>query len=50
MLGGKILERFLDEAPACVMVRATLENLFAPAALDELFAQHPPNMSPPRGC
>lgn len=39
MLGGEILERFIEEAPVCVMVRATLENLFAPEALDELFAQ-----------
>lgn len=40
MLGGEILERFIDEAPVCVMVRATLENMFAPEALDELFDQH----------
>lgn len=39
MLNGEILERFIDDAPVCVMVRAILENLFAPQALDELFAQ-----------
>lgn len=39
MWGGEILERFIDEAPVCVMVRAALENMFAPEALDELFAQ-----------
>lgn len=40
MLGGEVLDRFIDEAPVCVMVRATLENVFAPEALDELFDQH----------
>ncbi len=39
MFGGEILERFIDDAPVCVMVRATLENLFAPDALDDLFAR-----------
>lgn len=39
MLDGEILERFIDEAPVCVMVRATLQNVFAPDALDELFVQ-----------
>jgi len=34
-----VLRRFLDEAPVCVAVRATLERLLAPAWLDELFGR-----------
>ena len=32
-----IFERFVQESPIAVMVRATLENAFAPPALDRLF-------------
>lgn len=39
MLGGEILERFVDEAPVCVMLRAALENCFAPEKLDAIFEQ-----------
>lgn len=39
MVGHTILDRFVEEAPICVMVRATLENVFAPAKLDELFSR-----------
>jgi hypothetical protein len=38
MLLGEVFERFLQQAPVCVMVRATLEQIFAPAQLDALFA------------
>jgi len=33
----RIFERFVQESPAAVMVRATLENAFAASALDHLF-------------
>jgi hypothetical protein len=32
-----VLERFVQQAPVCVMARATLEHVFAPAKLDALF-------------
>ena len=34
-----VLRRFMDEAPVCVAVRATLERLLSPAWLDELFGR-----------
>jgi IS4 transposase len=34
-----IFERFVQESPIAVMVRATLENAFAAPALDQLFAE-----------
>ena len=40
MVGGEVFERFLQEAPACVMVRATLENMFSAAAINDLFRVH----------
>ena len=39
MLGSKVFRRFLKESPICVTVRATLENVFAPAKIDAVFAQ-----------
>jgi IS4 transposase len=39
MLANSVFQRFLDEAPICVMVRATLEKVFAPERLDALFHQ-----------
>jgi hypothetical protein len=36
---AEIFQRFVQESPVAVMVRATLENAFAASALDELFAQ-----------
>ena len=36
---AEIFQRFVQESPVAVMVRATLENAFAAPALDELFAQ-----------
>ena len=39
MLANAVFQRFLDEAPICVMVRATLEKVFAPQRLDALFHQ-----------
>ncbi|QDU36977.1 Transposase DDE domain protein [Maioricimonas rarisocia] len=40
MLGSDVLDRFVDEAPVCVMVRACLENILAPQRLDQLFREH----------
>jgi IS4 transposase len=40
MPAGEVFERFLQEAPICVMVRATLEGMFAPEAVDRLFREH----------
>lgn len=39
MIFGKILERFVKESPACVMVRATLENAVPLSVLDEIFEE-----------
>ena len=36
MLLGEVFERFLQQSPVCVMVRASLEQVFAPAQLDAL--------------
>jgi len=36
---AEIFQRFVQESPVAVMVRATVENAFAAPALDELFAQ-----------
>ena len=38
-MGATIFERFVQESPIAVMVRATLENAFAAPALDQLFAE-----------
>jgi IS4 transposase len=35
----KVLRRFMEEAPVCVAVRATLQRLMAPQWLDELFCR-----------
>jgi|WetSurMetagenome_2_1015567.scaffolds.fasta_scaffold159972_1 IS4 transposase len=37
MVMAVIFERFVTSAPACVMHRALMENIFAPAKLDALF-------------
>jgi hypothetical protein len=37
MLFNELFEQFVRSSPACVMQRATMENVFAPAALDALF-------------
>jgi len=39
MVLGEIFERFCEESPVTVMVRATLENVLAPERLDALFAE-----------
>lgn len=39
MLFEPVFERFVERAPACVMLRATLEHLFTDAVLDDLFAR-----------
>jgi hypothetical protein len=38
MLFDAVLERFIEQAPACVMARATLEQVFAPEKLNAVFA------------
>lgn len=37
MVGQSVLDRFIQQAPLCVMARATLEKVFAPQRLDALF-------------
>lgn len=37
MVGQSVLDRFVQQAPLCVMARATLEKVFAPQRLDALF-------------
>jgi hypothetical protein len=37
MVFSEIFEQFVRSSPACVMYRATMENVFAPAKLDALF-------------
>lgn len=39
MVLGTVFERFVASCPACVMFRALMENIFAPAKLDALFRQ-----------
>ena len=36
----KIVERFEQQSPICVMVRAALENVFSPERLQSIFDQH----------
>lgn len=38
MLPKTVLDRFVEQCPAAVMVRATLENLLRPERLDQIFA------------
>ncbi|SRR6266542_2575788 len=40
MLFSAVLQRFIDQASCCVMVRGVLESVFAPAKLDALFDAH----------
>lgn len=40
MLGSDVFERFLEEAPMCVMARATMENMFAANVVNDLFRAH----------
>ena len=37
MIFGKVFERFVDSCPACVMFRALMEHIFAPAKIDAVF-------------
>jgi IS4 transposase len=39
MIFGTILERFVEKSPACVMVRATMENVITSDLLDRVFEQ-----------
>jgi IS4 transposase len=39
LMVAAVFERFVQESPIAVMVRATLENAFSAPALDQLFAQ-----------
>lgn len=40
MLAGDVLDRFVQECPAAVMVRATLENLLPAERLDQIFEDY----------
>ena len=42
----RMFERFLKKSPVSVMVRATLENVFSPQRLDQLFAQNAKQQRP----
>lgn len=37
---SRVLQDFVADAPFCVMTRGLLENVFAPAKLDDLFERH----------
>ena len=37
MVFSEVFERFVADSPTCVMYRATMENMFAPAVIDALF-------------
>lgn len=37
MMLGPIFDRFVESSPACVMYRAVMENVFAPASLNAVF-------------
>ena len=37
MIFSSVFERFVESSPACVMFRALLEHIFAPAKIDTLF-------------
>lgn len=39
MVFSEVFERFVRQRPACVMYRALMEKLFAPASLDALFRE-----------
>jgi hypothetical protein len=39
MIFSEVLQRFIVQSPVTVMMRATLENVFSPAVIDEVFAQ-----------
>jgi IS4 transposase len=39
MWPDSVLDRFVEQCPAAVMVRATLENLVTPERLDQIFAE-----------
>jgi hypothetical protein len=36
----ELFERFVDEAPVCVMVRIAMENVLSPRRLDRIFEKH----------
>ncbi len=40
MLLGKALTLFIEKSPVSVMVGATIERLFDPAMLDQIFQDH----------
>jgi len=40
MVVDELFERFVDEAPACVMIRVALENVLSARRLDEIFDRH----------
>jgi len=50
MLLETVFERFVQESPASVMVRALLENVLQPGPLDELFERTPLSSIPTAYC
>src|SRR5271165_7065342 len=40
MIHSDIFERFVEDAPVCVMVRALMENALSPTTVDALFERH----------
>ena len=39
MVFGRVLERFVEQSPACVMIRGTLENVVTADLLDQVFEE-----------
>ena len=40
MLPSEVLDKFIERCPAAVMVRATVERVWRPERLDEIFEAH----------
>jgi hypothetical protein len=40
MIHSDIFERFVEDAPVCVMVQALMENALSPTTVDALFERH----------
>ena len=41
MIHSDIFERFVEDAPVCVMVQALMENALSPTTVDALFEPTP---------
>src|SRR5512135_2274453 len=40
MIHSDVFQRFVEDAPVCVMVQTLLENVLSPTTVDALFARH----------